>query len=240
MIFRDESTHGRRGYAIIAVHTLDVGGQFVVGPPALKAERPDGRTNLIDCHERHNMLTHWQCQPEKSLPSGQLVVDRIFMVGKNPLLQWVEAEVRTRYGTMRDLARRINRTQSALKRGLEEGRVGVDTVLMLARESGESPGRLLSLAGKADVDALIRQLYGSESVSLPLDVQIVVDFLMADEPRLKAIQAGMIAHAKAMNTLRRLQSQEHEGSDATQEAPTGTRTRRGTRKQKAKRDDEQP
>src|SRR5690606_29651787 len=120
----------------------------------------------------------------KSLPSGQ-PTGHLIPVTKEPLLEWVEAQITARYRTMRALAKAIGRTQSALKRGLEAGTVGIDTVLLLAKETGEPPGRLLALAGKSDVDALIRRLYGPERPILPADVQAVVDFLQAQDDGLK-------------------------------------------------------
>lgn len=229
VVLSDEPAHTGSRYTTIPIHALDVARELLVGPPAIESPRSNGRPELIRSHRRHNKVSYRQCQPEKSLPSGQAGSDRIDMSDKQPLLDWVEAQIRDRYGTMRELASRINRTQSALKRGLQEGRVGVDTVLLLARESGESPGRLLALAGKDDVDALIRKLYGEEKVTLPADVQAVVDFLMLEEPTLRSAQAGMVVHAKLLGTLQRSKAPTTGSSAGTPEARPDKQAKRGIR-----------
>ena len=66
-----------------------------------------------------------------------------------------------RYGTAQALADAIGMSLSAFSRGVRNaGTLGVDNLLRLADVTGESPGKVLRIAGKRDVADLIDRLYG--------------------------------------------------------------------------------
>jgi hypothetical protein len=76
------------------------------------------------------------------------------------------------YGTAGRLANAIGLTLSAFSRGVRnEGTLGVESCLRLAEETGESPGLVLRLAGKADVADLLERIYGRRQSLLRLGRQ---------------------------------------------------------------------
>lgn len=78
----------------------------------------------------------------------------------------------TEYGTAGKLADAIGLTLSAFSRGVRnEGTLGVESCLRLAEETGESPGHVLRLAGKAEVADLLERLYGRRQSLLRLGRQ---------------------------------------------------------------------
>lgn len=72
-----------------------------------------------------------------------------------------------RYGTAQALADAIGMSLSAFSRGVRNaGTLGVESLLRLAVETGEPPGKVLRIAGKGDVAELIERLYGTAHASL--------------------------------------------------------------------------
>lgn len=79
----------------------------------------------------------------------------------NDLHALVDAHVTRHYGgTYRRLSDKLSITLSALLRGLRAGTLAPETCLLLAKELGEPPTKVLTAAGKGEVAALIESLYG--------------------------------------------------------------------------------
>jgi hypothetical protein len=75
--------------------------------------------------------------------------------------KFLDTVVADRYGTIRALAEKVGLSFSAFARGIRlQGTLGTESCLRLAAETGEAPGRILRMAGKADVADLIESLYG--------------------------------------------------------------------------------
>jgi len=75
--------------------------------------------------------------------------------------EWVSGLVRDRYKTVARLANAIGMTDSGFGRAVEKGTFDVENCLRLAHETNESASRVLGLAGKSEIDALIQKLYGA-------------------------------------------------------------------------------
>ena len=87
------------------------------------------------------------------------------------------------HGTLTALANGTEMSVSAFSRQVRnENTLGIDSCLRLAQFVGESPSTVLQLAGKADVAALIEQLYGPPRESL----SEIDRALIALEPDVKA------------------------------------------------------
>lgn len=82
----------------------------------------------------------------------------------NEFQRWVDELVATRYGTAQRLAHAIGLSHSAFSRGVRSGTLGLDSLLVLARETGEPPGTVLRRAGKGPVADLLQELYGEPAV----------------------------------------------------------------------------
>jgi len=80
------------------------------------------------------------------------------------LERWVAALVADRYETAGRLAKLIDMSDSAFSRGVRNGTLGIESLLKLARETGESPDVVLRMAGKAAVADLLADLYGNQTV----------------------------------------------------------------------------
>lgn len=156
----------------------------------------------------------------------------------SPFQAWLGGLVASRYGSVKALAERIGRTDSALARMAEGGTAGVETLLRLAKETGESPSKVFQIAGKAEVDALIRQLYGAATPSLSSDVQSVVNFLALDDEDVERLQELTVEAAKRALAQSRESNRARGAGDRA--GATDRRATRGARKQKAKRGDDQP
>lgn len=85
------------------------------------------------------------------------------------------ADLIREHGTGKAVADLIEMSLSAFLRGVNrEGTLSVENCLKLAEAVGESPSRVLQLAGKGQVAALIERLYGATRAPLSaLDRQFV-------------------------------------------------------------------
>lgn len=70
------------------------------------------------------------------------------------------------HGTAKAVADLIGMSLSAFLRGAQAGTWSVETCLTLAEAVGESPSRVLQLAGKGHVADLIERLYGAPRAPL--------------------------------------------------------------------------
>lgn len=69
---------------------------------------------------------------------------------------WIE-----QYGTATKLAGALEMTLSAFLRAIKhEGTLSIENCVRFAQETGEAPGKVLRLAGKADVAELLERVYG--------------------------------------------------------------------------------
>jgi hypothetical protein len=74
--------------------------------------------------------------------------------------EWISGLVRDRYKTVSELAKVIGMTDSGFSRAARAGTFDVENCLKLAHETGQSPAVVFEIAGKAQINALIEQLYG--------------------------------------------------------------------------------
>lgn len=80
------------------------------------------------------------------------------------------------HGTATAIADGIEMSLSAFSRLVRnEDTLGVHSCLLLAEFSGESPSKILALAGKGDTAALIERLYGDQHQSLSALDRALVD-----------------------------------------------------------------
>lgn len=80
------------------------------------------------------------------------------------LRQWIERLIHERYGTATKLADALQMSVSAFSRSTKAGTLSTENLLRLAIETGEPAPAVFAMAGKADVNALIVQLYGAPAV----------------------------------------------------------------------------
>ena len=71
-------------------------------------------------------------------------------------------ELERRHGTANAIAEALDMSPSAFSRGSRSGSLGTLKLLRLAKWSGESPSRVLRLAGKGEIADQIEDLYGPE------------------------------------------------------------------------------
>lgn len=152
--------------------------------------------------------------------------------GALPLLGWVEGQIRDHFRTWAALAERLGKSQGALKRTFQQGQASVETILMLAKETGTPPGTLFEMARKSEIHALIQSLYGTERPTLPAEIQAVVEALQLQDgpPAWLVWQDGtkMLA-AAILQESRRRSTPTAESTAESEAAGRGTRERRGAR-----------
>lgn len=150
----------------------------------------------------------------------------------NPLLAWAQTQVDRHYkGRWVRLTRDLG-VSTALKRTLEAGHISEMLVLHLAVLRGESPAKLLRLAGKTEFADLLERLY-REPVMLPSSVQAVVDAMMLHDPEDTALTEWQTATAAAARlVLRGRKGTTPTGTPQPARGPgdDGKRPTRGTRR----------
>ncbi len=145
------------------------------------------------------------------------------------LKEWLDYLVQSKYRTMTALAKVAGRKGGPMVRNVEEtGSAGLEPLLRLAADTGESPSYVLGIAKKADLDELLQRLYGAPSPTLPDDVQRVVDFLLLKDGNLQPLQALM--KEAAARELARSQASIAEGGDGDRPAKSSKRPKHDTQK----------
>jgi hypothetical protein len=101
--------------------------------------------------------------------------------------EWVNGQVGSRFGTMTALASAVGMGLSPFIRGVQAGTLNVHNLLKLAQATETHPSEVLRLAGKADVAALLEQLYGAGRDSLTSTQRDVLDLWgQVDDPEGRA------------------------------------------------------
>lgn len=78
--------------------------------------------------------------------------------------EFIAGLIQSRYGTADKLSKAIGMSLSAFSRGVRnEGTLSVENCLRLAEETGESPRKVLTLAGKEHVADIIERLHGKSA-----------------------------------------------------------------------------
>lgn len=96
------------------------------------------------------------------------------------------------YGTADAIAVMIGLTPSAFSRGVNKaGTLSVDKLLLLAEGVGESPSRVLRLAGKGETAALIERLYGVPARPMSPDDEILYALDPASKHQLVKLVKGL-------------------------------------------------
>lgn len=149
-----------------------------------------------------------------------------------PLLDWVKEQIRKdRFASWAAVAREVKKDQGAMKRAMQDGQIGLETVLRLAKLTGEPASHLLALARKTELNALIESLYGVEPVRLSRDHQAVIAFLQdPDTPELDPFRQQVIQAARGLELLRRRLRPTAPPDVANEPVDADIRKRRGTQK----------
>lgn len=95
--------------------------------------------------------------------------------------------VEKRFRTASALAGAIGMTVSAFTRGVKQGTLGVENCLRLAKAAEEPPSDVLRRADKADVAALIEELYGRATIT-SAERELLSDWSLLDPEERKAFR----------------------------------------------------
>lgn len=91
------------------------------------------------------------------------------------LAGWVESELRSRYGTIREIAALIGMSESGFSRGVKRGTLSLENLLDLARATEQHPSIVLRRAGKDRVAVLLEELYGSGRDALTASLRELIE-----------------------------------------------------------------
>lgn len=123
-------------------------------------------------------------QPELAARSGQLLPWLVQMVAGTAseidLQALLQTLIDTTYGTQDALAKAIGISPSRISRVLKNpDSLSVENCLKLAKVTGLAPDEIFRAAGKSEVNALIRELYGDAASARRRDDELD----MSDETR---------------------------------------------------------
>jgi hypothetical protein len=111
----------------------------------------------------------------------------------NPLAEWMESLMPKPYRTKRAVADAAGLTSSAFWRQVQNGTLGIEPLLRLARATGTPASRVLTLAGKGELADLIESLFGTARPDRRADVEQVADALQHWSPEYVAALHTMVA-----------------------------------------------
>lgn len=95
------------------------------------------------------------------------------MSRRTPFQQFIDTLVE-RYGTAEKVAAMIPMSASAFSRGVKSGSLGEERLLLLAEAVGESPIRVLRIAGKDSVADAIERLFGAPRPPLSREDRVLL------------------------------------------------------------------
>lgn len=89
-------------------------------------------------------------------------------VSNGEFQEWIRSLLRSKYRTNTAIAKAIGLTLSGFRKGVKAGKLSTDNLLLLAKEAEADPSDVFRRAGKPEVDALIRKLYGAPKETSPV------------------------------------------------------------------------